>query len=687
MATLADHSPSSDDEVAQPGANPRASLTTSRLFLGNTLAPVITPRKKDLVPKSTGSVSPRKVRKLGSQSAQGLTNPLFQPWNAENDSGSQSRCHSVMMESPKKLGLVTEFEHNSPPQTVRRPRHTPSTIGLPTLDTSINLKLDKISRYSLANGRKSSYRQNGAADFPSFDHDENDEDQLCQDNDLRTRRSEDNSNTSNSDTYQVDSDSFRDDKDDAYSVSSDSDDVVTSRRRTLNSRAKGKKRVLLPTLKTLGNPLVPFLPTRLGSLNHSRPKSRRALASGSFKRGPEASFASSQTHDSFEENTIFSERCPTNEQQDNLLSKFERLNLGDRQKARDESRQGDSAVVTPPVSPIKSLASPRKFRSIPQAPYRPSEDSHWDQTLINGWNDENSQSKSCTAPASPKKAEASPKRVTLKEFNSKKRALAESFLHELDTEITGGKILELARDTGGVSLVWTKTLNTTAGRANWRRETTRAGGQATSSLEAQHKHYASIELAEKVIDDENKLLNVIAHEFCHLANFMISGITKNPHGREFKSWAVKCSNKFGSRGIQVTTKHTYDIDFRYMWECTECGQEYKRHSKSVDPNRHRCGSCKGPLKQTRPARKAGSSGNSKPSEYQLFMRQQMKVIRKDHPGVSQKELMGIVAAKWADAKKGGGLDVGKEPDEESVSAMLAEQLGCPAQAIASIHID
>ena len=35
-----------------------------------------------------------------------------------------------------------------------------------------------------------------------------------------------------------------------------------------------------------------------------------------------------------------------------------------------------------------------------------------------------------------------------------------------------------------------------------------------------------------------RLINVLAHEYCHLANFMISGIKNNPHGKEFKEWLV-----------------------------------------------------------------------------------------------------------------------------------------------------
>ncbi|KAJ4170943.1 hypothetical protein NW754_007085 [Fusarium falciforme] len=251
--------------------------------------------------------------------------------------------------------------------------------------------------------------------------------------------------------------------------------------------------------------------------------------------------------------------------------------------------------------------------------------------------------------ASPRKE---PKKETKKAFAARKHALAESFLAELDREITQGEIAKLAESTGGVKLVWTKTLNTTAGRASWRRETIRTTRKTDGvQLSVTYKHHASIELAEKVIDDEHRLLNVMAHEFCHLANFMISGITTNPHGREFKAWAARCSAKFGDRGIEVTTKHSYDIDFKYVWECSACGTEFKRHSKSIDPQRHRCGSCKGLLKQMKPTPRGGGATGG-PSKYQIFVREQMAVVREENPGSPQKVVMKLIAEKWA--KQGGG---------------------------------
>ena len=144
------------------------------------------------------------------------------------------------------------------------------------------------------------------------------------------------------------------------------------------------------------------------------------------------------------------------------------------------------------------------------------------------------------------------------------------------------------------------------------------------------QHYASIELAEKVIDSDSRLVNTLAHEFCHLANFMVSGVRDQPHGASFKAWAARVTTHLRTapglpesyRAVEVTTKHNYVINHKYLWICAGtapsgsaqaaaraflaldedpgCGAEYGRHSKSIDPEIHRCGTCKGLLVQVRP---------------------------------------------------------------------------------------
>ena len=326
-------------------------------------------------------------------------------------------------------------------------------------------------------------------------------------------------------------------------------------------------------------------------------------------------------------------------------------------------------VVTPTSSPRKTqnrLLSPKKGTQIPMIPHRPSMDAFWDPDVINEWNEEYSPRRTpkpqCrinddglevglpTFPSKKIQSILNPKKYEAKKlFTLKKHEIAEKFLRELDESVTDGKVYEMAALTGGIKIIWSKKLNTTAGRANWKRETMRSAIRSVDGkpdTKITYRHYASIELAEKVIDDEERLLNVIAHEFCHLANFMVSGIKNNPHGKEFKTWAAKCSQQFGDRGIHVTTKHSYDIDYKYIWECTNCSTEFKRHSKSIDPLKHQCGSCKSKLVQTKPVPRANAVVN----EYQLFVKENMKKVKEQNPGSPQKQIMTMVGKMYQEYK-------------------------------------
>lgn len=106
--------------------------------------------------------------------------------------------------------------------------------------------------------------------------------------------------------------------------------------------------------------------------------------------------------------------------------------------------------------------------------------------------------------------------------------------------------------------------------------------------------------------DEHRLINTIAHEFCHLVNLIIPGATgKQQHGKEFKACAAKVMSVFGERGVEVTTTHSYEIEYLYMWKCEDCGKEYGRQRKTIDIEKHVCGVCKGNLVQTKPVTTVG----------------------------------------------------------------------------------
>ncbi|RAL03757.1 uncharacterized protein BO80DRAFT_500073 [Aspergillus ibericus CBS 121593] len=317
-------------------------------------------------------------------------------------------------------------------------------------------------------------------------------------------------------------------------------------------------------------------------------------------------------------------------------------------------------LETPPSSPSKrSLRSPTKFKvHIPPTPHRESVDAFWSQETTNNWVDQYSPRKidllqdfdeseaepldtdimlkavkkkrytvkieelgseatdteivpkatktptktpTKTATKTPsktalRKAEADKRKAEKarkQEFLEKRHAMAEEFLKVLDDTVTGGQIHRLTEATGGVPIIW-KTFRTTAGRATWHYGKVEPG-----------KHCAMIELSSQIIDAEDRVIKTLAHEFCHLANYMISGVTNNPHGKSFYNWAHKVEKALKDhpiygQHIEITSRHTYEIDYKYVWRCVDCSYDYGRHSKSLDTQKARCGACRGRLQQIKP---------------------------------------------------------------------------------------
>ncbi|KAF8321737.1 hypothetical protein DL93DRAFT_2051389 [Clavulina sp. PMI_390] len=81
---------------------------------------------------------------------------------------------------------------------------------------------------------------------------------------------------------------------------------------------------------------------------------------------------------------------------------------------------------------------------------------------------------------------------------------------------------------------------------------------------------------------------------CHLAVWVIDKVKEGDHGPSFKAWANRIMRT--RKDITITTRHSYEITYKYEWQCAECGQTYGRHSKSIRPAEQRCGRCRGELK-------------------------------------------------------------------------------------------
>jgi hypothetical protein len=131
--------------------------------------------------------------------------------------------------------------------------------------------------------------------------------------------------------------------------------------------------------------------------------------------------------------------------------------------------------------------------------------------------------------------------------------------------------------------------------------------------------------------------------------------------------AKKVTRAFGNRGIEVTTKHSYEIDYKYIWECVECSVEFKRHSKSIDVTKQACGACKGRLVQTKPAVRSKTNG---PSEYQLFVKEHCQRLKRENPGVAHGAIMEMLGKMYREQKAKGQVSSEAAIEKKSKSKEL-----------------
>ncbi|GAA6025933.1 hypothetical protein JCM8202_005792 [Rhodotorula sphaerocarpa] len=214
----------------------------------------------------------------------------------------------------------------------------------------------------------------------------------------------------------------------------------------------------------------------------------------------------------------------------------------------------------------------------------------------------------------------------------------------------------------GIEVVWNARLRNTAGRASWKlhKKASTVDGESITTP----THIAKVELATKVTDTASKLRHTLAHELCHLAAWAIDGEMKPPHGHSFKQWAKRIM--LVRPDIEVTTTHSYEIEYKYRWKCVSavCGKIFGRHSASIDPDTHGC-PCGARLV---PIDKAGlpKPGHSivtatgtivatpkserKKSKWVEFFQHEGVVVRQENPNVTQTEVFKLVAERWKVAK-------------------------------------
>ncbi|KAM8965272.1 germ cell nuclear acidic protein isoform 3-T3 [Sarcophilus harrisii] len=135
-----------------------------------------------------------------------------------------------------------------------------------------------------------------------------------------------------------------------------------------------------------------------------------------------------------------------------------------------------------------------------------------------------------------------------------------------------------------MTINWNNKMRTTAGYCHFAGK--KGGSQAGRSVQ--------IELSEKVCDSADRLRDTLIHELCHGATWLFHGI-RDCHGPFWRVYAQRSALVHPELPV-VKRCHTYEIHYKFIYECSCCEARIGRHSKSVNTSRAMCSLCHGHLR-------------------------------------------------------------------------------------------
>ncbi|XP_017328903.1 germ cell nuclear acidic protein isoform X2 [Ictalurus punctatus] len=151
--------------------------------------------------------------------------------------------------------------------------------------------------------------------------------------------------------------------------------------------------------------------------------------------------------------------------------------------------------------------------------------------------------------------------------------------------------------------------------------------------------YARIELSVKVCDSADRLRDTLVHEMCHAATWLINNV-RDGHGPFWKIYARKATLAHPELPM-VTRCHSYDINYKYQYQCSRCKNTIGRHSKSLDTQRFVCALCTGQLVLLTPSSSRG------PTPFATFVKENYGAVRQELAGQGHAEVMRKLSADFA----------------------------------------
>ncbi|XP_077057662.1 germ cell nuclear acidic protein isoform X2 [Siphateles boraxobius] len=206
-------------------------------------------------------------------------------------------------------------------------------------------------------------------------------------------------------------------------------------------------------------------------------------------------------------------------------------------------------------------------------------------------------------------------------FKQKKEELTSKLFQLYNTSVFDS---QLPTD---MSVTWNKKMRKTAGYC--------VSGQERGT----GTRYARIELSDKVCDSADRLRDTLVHELCHAATWLINGV-RDGHGPFWRLYARKAMLAHPELPM-VTRCHSYDINYKYQYQCNRCENSIGRHSKSLDTTKFVCALCTGQLVLLTPSKPRA------PAPFASFVKENYSSARQQLAGQGHAEVMRKLSADFA----------------------------------------
>ncbi|KAJ7412580.1 UDP-N-acetylglucosamine--peptide N-acetylglucosaminyltransferase subunit isoform A [Willisornis vidua] len=233
----------------------------------------------------------------------------------------------------------------------------------------------------------------------------------------------------------------------------------------------------------------------------------------------------------------------------------------------------------------------------------------------------------CSVPGCFLQDLSNPTSHYVKYFKKNKEELAQKLYSLFNSTIFEQKLPET------MAIVWNKKMRKTAGYC------------VTGQTGPEAKRYARIELSEKVCDSADRLRDTLIHEVCHAATWLINGV-RDGHGRFWRFYANKSAVIHPELPV-VTRCHSYEINYKFIYECVQCKAKIGRHSKSLDTERFVCAFCAGQLCLSQPRGRAGTPARTQLTPFAKYVKENYGLTKREQHGLSHAEVMRKLSADFA----------------------------------------